>query len=92
MAAGTGVVLRIGLFGMRRPESVPLRGKNWRQTERVEFRHEVFPGRVGFCCIRRTGQNCSPHSAVGPAQLSPLQGTAIGTQWLHRHHKILLTP
>lgn len=36
MAAGAGVILRIGLFTMKRLESVPLRGKNWSQAEHLE--------------------------------------------------------
>lgn len=54
VAAGAGVILRIWLFTMKGLESVPLRWKNWSETEHVEFRafrHQIVPGHVGSCYI-----------------------------------------
>lgn len=36
MAVEAGIILRIGLFTMKRLESVPLREKNWSQAEHFE--------------------------------------------------------
>lgn len=95
MAAGTGVILMIGLFGMRRVESVPLRGKNRSQAEHVEFRHQVFPGHAGYCYIlvslpQTIALTHHCRAKVNTAQPSPLQGPHIGIQCPHHHHKTLL--
>ena len=79
---------------MRRLENVPLKGKNQSQAEHVEFRHQVFPGHAGYCYIlvslpKTIALTHHYRVMVNTAQPSPFQGTYIGIQWPHCHHKIL---